>query len=96
MAQYRLRLHLPDGDRWDASVDERNRWTLPADAFETEEDRALAAEAVAGKVAGSLLVNPPGYLPMFAMRYAIQALTAYPGSEPLFEVPNTDDPLVQF
>ncbi|MYC63792.1 MAG: hypothetical protein F4X16_13345 [Caldilineaceae bacterium SB0661_bin_34] len=96
MARYRLRLHLPDGDQWDVSVDESNRWELPADAFETEEDRADAAEAVAGKVADSLLTDPPGYLPMFAMRYAIQALTAYPGSEPLFEVPFTDDPLVHY
>ena len=94
--RYRLRLHLSDGDVWDVSVDNANRWELPTDPFETEDDRTTAAEAIASIVAGSLLANPPWYMPVWDMRYAIQALTAFPGSEPLFELPHTDDPLVTY
>lgn len=53
-------------------------------------------DAVGMVVEAGLLANPPAYLPVYEMRYAIQAMTEFPGSKALFELPSTDDPLVHY
>ncbi len=86
--RYRLRLHVKGLGELDASVDGANRWRLPEDIDPDPAIRQALTEAVADVVESSLMVGLSGdYMPVYDMRYAIQALTAFPGSEPLFTVP---------
>ena len=85
--RYKVRLHFEGIGTWDASVDNANHWQLPDDAAPEDVVRTGMADAISTIVDSSLQADPPAYLPVFDMRYAIQALTAFPGSEPLFEIP---------
>ena len=94
--RYKVRLHLEGIGTWEATVDGRNRWRLPDGAGMNEEATRYMEEAIGGMVAGSLMTDPPGYMPVHDMRYAIQAVRAFPGTELLTPLPPIETGVVHY
>ena len=73
-----------------ATVTPENEWTIEPDiALKPKAKRAIE-QGIALTVAASFWADREPYIAVWDMRWAIQALRAYPGSEALTEYPHVE------